>query len=115
MAKYINNNWEKHRLPLGYVDEKVGKEIVFIKFRHGKREMIVMDKKSYKEKQKYIATFLMWLVLLCMWSVESIYVYQVTHNRVFWLFWLFLLLIILIMLLENLTNLGSGSQRRVMW
>ncbi len=43
MAKYVNNNWKKHRLPIGHIDEKVGKEITFIKSRNGKREMIVMD------------------------------------------------------------------------
>ena len=109
MAKYVNNNWKKHRLPIGHVNEKVGKEIMLIKFRNGKREIIVMDKKTYKEKQKNIFTFLMWFALICMWSVESIYVYQVTHDRVFWLFWLFLFLMILIMLLVNLTATYTSS------
>jgi hypothetical protein len=115
MVRNVNNKWEKHRLPIGHVDEKVGKDIVFIKFKNGKREMIVMDKKTYKERQKYKATFLMWLFLLCVCGVESIYIYQVTHYSGLWLFLLFLFSIILILLLENLIKLRSGSQRREKW
>jgi hypothetical protein len=115
MVKYVNNNWEKHRLPIGHVNEKVGKEIMFIKFSKGKREMVVMDKKSYKEKQKYKVSFLVYFFLLCLWCVESIYIYQVTHYYGFWLFWLFILFLILLILLVDLTYLRAGSQRRVKW
>jgi hypothetical protein len=93
--------------------------MLFVNFseliKQEKCEIIVMDKKTYKEKQQYEATFLVWFFLLCLWSVESIFIYQVTQYRGFWLFWLFLFLIILIMLLVSLTNLRSGSQRHVMW
>ena len=112
MAKYVNNNWEKHRLPIGHIDEKVGKEILF---RTKDIDIIVLDKKAYKEKQKEQANLLVWFVLFCLWIIESIYFYQLTpnHNYVLWFIWSFLFLIILTMLLLTFLNLKYGSHKRV--